>query len=218
MNISVFNPGLLCGLTLAVLLGGCVSQQIGGPTAPRDATDAGILIRKPVGNQVQYQANTTCPIFDDLRNVLKKTAGIADVLRAALEPLAGRIAAAFVYGSIARGDERAGSDLDLMIVGEAKFADVVQALSPAQETLRRAINPNLYPPAEFGTKLSSGDPFLRRVMADRKIFLIGGEHDLGQPRSDRQAQAARGRPGGDRAPARGRGARARGRAGRAVER
>jgi predicted nucleotidyltransferase len=170
--------------------------------------DAGILNRKPVGNQVQYQANAACPIFDDLRNVLKKTAGIADVLREALEPLAGRIAAAFVYGSIARGDERPGSDLDLMIVGEAKFADVVQALAPAQETLRRAINPNLYPPAEFGAKLSSGDPFLKRVMADRKIFLIGGEHDLGQPRSDRQAQAARGRAGRDRAPARGRGRRA----------
>jgi predicted nucleotidyltransferase len=173
--------------------------------------DAGILIRKPVGNQVQFQANSECPIYEDLRNILKKTAGIADVLREALEPLAEKIEAAFVYGSIARGDERAGSDLDLMIIGEAKFADVVQALAPAQETLRREINPNIYPVAEFNAKLSAGEPFLKRVMADKKFFLIGGENDLGQSATHRQAPAARGGQGGDRAPARGGGARARGR-------
>jgi predicted nucleotidyltransferase len=161
--------------------------------------DAGILLRKRVGNQVQFQANGGCPIYEDLRNILKKTAGIADVLRAALERLVDRIRAAFVYGSVARGDERGGSDLDVMIVGEAKFADVVLALVPAREALRREINPNVYPSDEFAAKLAAGEPFLQRVMADRKIFLIGTDDDLGQLAAHRKTQATRRKQGGNRA-------------------
>ena len=102
-----------------------------------------------------------------------------------------RITAAFVYGSVARGDERAGSDVDVMIVGDSKLADVVRALARAHEALRRMINPNVYRTAEFGEKLAEGEPFLRRVMQDRKIYLIGGEDDLRQPPSHRQAQSSR---------------------------
>jgi predicted nucleotidyltransferase len=153
--------------------------------------DAGVIIRRPVGNQVQFQANAACPIYEDLRNILKKTAAIADVLREAMEPLADRINAAFVYGSVARGDERSGSDLDVMILGEAKFAEVVHALAAAQETLRREINPNLYPIREFRAKVAAGDPFLKRVLADKKIFLIGDAHDLGKSASHRKAETAR---------------------------
>ncbi len=152
---------------------------------------AGVLVRKRVGNQVHFQANRGCPIFEDLRNILKKTVGVADVLREALAPLAGRIRAAFVYGSIARGDERAGSDLDLMIVGEAGFADVIAALAPAQALLRREVNPNVYPALEFRRKAAAGDPFLKRVLADGKIFIIGGEDDLGKPAVHRKAEGAR---------------------------
>jgi predicted nucleotidyltransferase len=153
--------------------------------------DAGVLLRKPVGNQVHFQANPACPIYEELRGILKKTSGLAGVLREALEPLADRIKAAFVYGSLARGDERAGSDVDVMIVGNPKLADVVHALAPAQQVLRREVNPNVYPTAEFGAKLAEGEPFLRRVMEDRKIYLIGGEDDLRQPPSHRKAQGAR---------------------------
>jgi predicted nucleotidyltransferase len=138
-----------------------------------------VLTRRPVGNQVQFQANAACPIYEDLRNILKKTAALADVLRVALEPLADRIKVAFVYGSVARGDERPGSDLDVMVIGEARFAQVVNALAAARETLRREINPNLYPSREFKAKVAAGDPFLKRVLADKKIFLIGDAHDLG---------------------------------------
>lgn len=155
--------------------------------------DAGVIVRKPVGNQVQFQANGACPIYEDLRNILKKTAAVADVLREALEPLAEKIQAAFVYGSVARGDERAGSDLDVMILGEAKFAEVVRALAGARETLRREINPNLYPMREFRKKVAAGEPFLKRVLADKKIFLIGDPDDLGQSASHRKTEAARGR-------------------------
>ena len=152
---------------------------------------AGVLARKRVGNQVHFQANPGCPIFEDLRNILKKTVGVADVLREALAPLAGRIRAAFVYGSMARGEERAGSDLDLMIVGEVRFAEVVAALAPAQEALRREVNPNVYPALEFRKKAAAGEPFLKRVLAERKIFIIGGEDDLGQLVAHRKAQGAR---------------------------
>ena len=153
--------------------------------------EAGIVERRRVGNQVQFRASPTCPIYEDLRNILKKTVGAADVLRDALAPLSGRIRAAFVYGSIARGDERAGSDLDLLIVGEAGFAEVVAALAPAQALLRREVNPNVYPALEFRKKIAAGDPFLKRVLADRKIFIVGGEDDLGKPAAHRKAQGAR---------------------------
>lgn len=152
---------------------------------------AGVLARRRVGNQVHFQANAACPIFEDLRNILKKTVGVADVLREALAPLAGKIRAAFVYGSIARGEERAGSDIDLMVVGEVSFADIVAALAPAQELLRREVNPNVYPALELRRKLAAGEPFLRRVLADRKIFIIGDEDDLRQSRAHRKAQGTR---------------------------
>ncbi len=98
---------------------------------------------------------------------------------------------AFVYGSVARGDERAGSDLDLMVVGEVKFADLVGALASLHAVLRREINTSLYPPKEFRAKLAAAEPFLKRVLADKKIFLIGGEDELGELAADRKAQAAR---------------------------
>jgi len=152
---------------------------------------AGVLVRRPLGNQVHFQANPACPIYEDLRSILKKTVGVADVLRETLAPLGAKVRAAFVYGSVARGDERARSDLDVMVVGEARFGDVVAALAPAQESLRREVNPNVYPALEFRKKLAAGDPFLKRVLAERKIFIVGGEADLGKPAARRQAQGAR---------------------------
>lgn len=152
---------------------------------------AGVLVRRPVGNQVHFQANPASPIYEELRGILKKTVGVADVLREALAPLGGNVRAAFVYGSVARGDERARSDLDVMVVGDASFGDVVAALAPVQESLRREVNPNVYPALEFRKKLAAGDPFLKRVLAERKIFIVGGEDDLGKPAAHRPAQAAR---------------------------
>lgn len=153
--------------------------------------DAGVLTRRSVGNQVHFQANPACPIYEELRGIMKKTSGIADVLREALDPVRDRIHAAFIYGSIARGDERRGSDLDLMIVGDVSFADLVGVLQDASNALRREINPNLYPLRELKRRLSVGEPFLERVMEDTKIFIIGGDDDLGQLASHRKAEGAR---------------------------
>jgi predicted nucleotidyltransferase len=153
--------------------------------------DAGVLIRKPVGNQVHFQADTGCAIYEDLRSLLKKTVGVVDVLREALAPLAGKIHAAFIYGSVARGDERASSDLDLRIIGAANFADVVEALGHAQEVLRREINPALFPARELRRKVAAGEPFLERVLADKKMFVMGGDDDLGKLVAHRKAEGSR---------------------------
>src|SRR4029079_15146545 len=91
--------------------------------------DAGLLLRRPLGNQVHFLANPGSPIYEDLRNILKKTSGLTDVLRDALVPLESKIQVAFVYGSIARGDEGAGSDLDVMVVGNSKLSELVGSLS-----------------------------------------------------------------------------------------
>jgi len=152
---------------------------------------AGVLARRRVGNQVHFQADPASPIYEELRGILKKTVGVADVLREALAPLGKKVRAAFVYGSVARGDERARSDLDVLVVGDASFGDVVAALAPAQESLRREVNPNVYPALEFSKKLAAGNAFLKRVLADRKIFIVGSEDDLGKPAAHRPAQGAR---------------------------
>lgn len=164
--------------------------------------DAGLLVRTRVGNQVHFQANPASPIYEDLRNILKRTTGVADVLREALESAEKKVVAAFIYGSIARGDERAGSDLDVMIIGNLGFTEAVRTLAPAQDLLRRQINPNVYARAEFRSKVRSNDPFLKRVLADKKIFLIGGDDDLREPHPHRKSETTRGRSSGDRAPAR----------------
>ena len=153
--------------------------------------DAGVLLRQPVGNQVRFQANPACPIYEELRGIVKKTVGVADVLREALAPLAGKIEVAFVYGSMASGEERAGSDVDVMIIGSARFSELVAALEPAQAALRREVNPSVYSALEWKAKLAAREPFLRNVLAERKIFILGGEDELGKLGAHRKAQGAR---------------------------
>lgn len=139
---------------------------------------AGILRRSVRGRQVYYQANADCPIYPELRAILVKTAGVADVLRAALAPLTGRIRVAFLHGSVARGKERPGSDIDVLLVGDVRFSEAVAALSPAQEPLGREVNPVVYPPAEFRSKLAAGHHFLKTALKESKIFLVGDSHEL----------------------------------------
>lgn len=152
--------------------------------------DAGVLSRERIGNLVRYKADTTCPIYDELRGILKKTAGVADVLRDSLAPLTDKIAVAFVYGSVASGTERRSSDIDVMVVGTASFEEVVQALHRSQEQLRREINPNVYGLAEFKKKAKEKGSFLARVLKDPKLFILGKEDDLRKLGSARKAKAA----------------------------
>lgn len=140
---------------------------------------SGVLVREEVGNQVRYGANRQCPIFPELAGILRKTAGLADVLKAALAGLSGRIVVALVFGSVVRGEEPR-SDVDVLLVGEIGFAEVVRALHEAQARIGRAINPVVLSPAEFRQKSSGGDAFLVEVLNKEKLFLMGDEHDLGK--------------------------------------
>jgi predicted nucleotidyltransferase len=141
--------------------------------------DAGLLKRERRGNQLLYSAERACPVFEEVASILRKTSGVADVLAAALAPAREQIRAAFVYGSVAQGRERAGSDVDLIVVGELGFGDAVKLLHPAQETLGREISPRVYGLKEWKAKRRSPDAFLRDVLAKPKIFVVGGERELG---------------------------------------
>ncbi len=144
----------------------------------KQLTDMGLIVRKIQGNQTLYRANAKSPIFAEIRRVIAKTSGIHDAIRSALAPLESDIELAFVFGSVARHSERAGSDVDLLIIGEPPFADVVSALAQAQKRLGREINPNVFPVAEFRSKLLAGNHFLRSVMKEKKLFVLGSEHEL----------------------------------------
>jgi len=148
-------------------------------------TEAGLLARSAVGNQVRYQADRSCPIYSELAGIFRKTAGLADVLREALSPLGKAVRIAFVFGSVAQGKERSTSDVDVMVVGSAKFERVVGALAPAGERLRRDINPVVMAPEEFRAKLKARDRFVSRIMREPKIVLTGDVGELGQPAQDR---------------------------------
>lgn len=153
-------------------------------------TEAGVLQCEKVGNQSHYKVNPSCPIYEELRGILRKTSGVADVLREALTPLAEKISVAFVYGSVADGTERRTSDIDVMVIGSASFDQVVQALYPAQEWLRREINPSVYNPTEFAKKARAKGSFLSRVLDSPKLFLVGKQNDLRKLGTDRKVKSA----------------------------
>lgn len=139
---------------------------------------AGLLSRERVGNQVRYAANRASPIHAELAGIVRKTIGLADVLADALAPMAPSISAAFVFGSMARASETAGSDVDVMLIGSLTFGDAVKLLYPAQATLGREINPKVFSADEWRARLKAKDPFIREVLAQPKIFLIGNDDEL----------------------------------------
>ena len=135
--------------------------------------EAGLLRAERVGNQVRFCANTAHPVFPELQALIRKTIGLADALRLSLAPLAGRIDAAFIFGSMASGTESAGSDIDLMVVGDAGFAEIVDATYAAQATLGREINPKVMSASEWQAKKAERNAFLQDVLNKPRIMLIG---------------------------------------------
>jgi predicted nucleotidyltransferase len=138
----------------------------------------GLIVRKTLGSQVFYQVNRDAPIFREMRSLVNKTVGIFSVLRAALHPLSKRIVLAFVYGSVAREEETAQSDIDLMVVGDATLDEVLARLSSVEKAIGRPVNPTVYSIPEFKSKLASGNHFLGSVLKGRKVFLLGDEDEL----------------------------------------
>jgi predicted nucleotidyltransferase len=141
--------------------------------------EAGVLVKKSVGNQVRYSANPDCPIIDELTSILRKTSGIVDVLAEALLPLAEKISVAFVFGSMASGKENTGSDVDVLIIGNVSFAEVVKAVYGTQESLRREVNPKVFSQEEWMHMLEVNDSFIKEVLSKPKLFIVGGENELG---------------------------------------
>ncbi|MCP4656079.1 MAG: ArsR family transcriptional regulator [bacterium] len=139
---------------------------------------AGILRRFEQGRHVYFQANRGSPVFEELHGLVVKTVAGKDLLRQALTELADRIEVAFVFGSVARGEDRAESDLDLLVVGEVSLQEVVTAIAPLQQTLGREINPMVYPAEEIRSKLEDEHHFLTTVLADKKIFVVGTQNEL----------------------------------------
>ena len=140
--------------------------------------ESGLLMRASQGNQVRYQANRESPVFMELAGLLRKTTGAAEVLTVALTDLKPELA--FIFGSVAGGTENAASDVDVLVITERGFGDVVRALHPAQSELGREINPVVYNAAQFRQHVTAQDSFISNLLANPRILLIGTEHDLGQ--------------------------------------
>ena len=149
---------------------GAVQRELAGLSA------AGLLTVRKQGNQKHYQANASAPVFAELRSLVLKTMGLADVLRAALAPLAAQVDAAFIYGSVARQQDTAHSDVDVMIVSSTLgYGEVFGALECATATLSRKVNPTLYTPADWTKRIEQDSAFVTRVWQQPKIWLIGNE-------------------------------------------
>ena len=156
--------------------------RVGTGAAQRELVrleQSGLLTATRIGRQKHYQANPDSPLFGELTGIIQKTVGLAEPLRRALQPLAGRIKGAFVYGSVARGNDRASSDIDLMIVSDAiTYADVFGALERTSRNLSRPINPTVYTVRDFDKRLREKNAFVRKVMDAPKIWIMGSEREL----------------------------------------
>lgn len=138
-----------------------------------------LVTRRKDGNRVCFQANTRHPLFAEIQNLTVKTSGIVPLLREALEPIADEICSAFIFGSVARSTETAHSDIDVMIIGNAGLRKVSALFAPVCQQMDREINPHTMTPENFSERLKGGDVFLSNIMQADKLFLIGGENELG---------------------------------------
>lgn len=141
--------------------------------------ESGLVTAKRIGHQKHYQANRASPLFEELQRIMLKTVGLAEPLRRALEPLADRIRAAFVYGSIAKGADRSQSDIDLMVVSDTlTYGDLFGALETASASLGRKVNPTVYTAAEVARRVKAKNAFMTRILEQPQVWVIGSKHDV----------------------------------------
>ncbi len=140
---------------------------------------SGILVSYKEGNQRYYQANSRNPIYNELVNIVKKTFGITDVIRGALEPILEKTVLAFVYGSVAKGEDTVSSNIDLMVItDDLSYSDLMVVLADAEKILARPINPTIYTPLQFRERVDKDNSFLARVIAQPKLWLKGNDDDI----------------------------------------
>ena len=140
--------------------------------------ESGLLLREKVGNQVLYRVDADCPIYEELAAIFRKTMGMASLLQNALTGLAERIDVAFVFGSMASGRQNAGSDIDVCVLGDVSLLDVVTALSPVQETLRRELNPVVMTAERYSELAKRQDRFVTRMMSEPRVIVMADENEL----------------------------------------
>jgi predicted nucleotidyltransferase len=146
-------------------------------------TRAGLLIRERRANQVHFRVNAEAPVFAELVGLVAKTFGIADVVRARLAPLRDRIDTAFIYGSVARGEHHASSDIDVFLVGEILLSQLALPLSEAEKSLGRQVSTTIFDRKEFVSRLKKRDHFVSKILTGPKIFLIGDDARLKEVRA-----------------------------------
>jgi DNA-binding transcriptional ArsR family regulator len=148
----------------------------------KQLVDAGLVHRVARGPLVYFSANREAAIFPELQSIVEKTAGAVDLLRAGLAPLVGRglVELALIHGSVASGRQTSHSDVDALVVGDITLTDLLPGLREAEKRLGREVNPSVYPVSDFRQKLRRGNPFLNRVVAGPKLFVVGDESDLGR--------------------------------------
>jgi|SRR5690554_2407648 len=135
-------------------------------------TESGLVVMTPHGNQHHYQANPDNPIFQELCSLVQKTFGIREILQTALAPLADQLEQAFVYGSVAKGEAHAASDVDLMLVGNnLSYSEIMELLAPAEQQLQRTINPTVYSPLEYNQRIKEKQSFVTRVLEQPRLDL-----------------------------------------------
>lgn len=141
---------------------------------------AGLVERTSSGHQVYFRADERSPIYPELAGLVAKTSGVAGAIRAALAPFARKkmITVAFIYGSIAAGEQQPSSDVDLMIIGDVELKAVVPVVRRVEEQVGREVNPTVYRPGDFRQRLAAGEHFLSRIIAGPKIMVVGGEDEL----------------------------------------
>lgn len=160
-----------------IALAGSGSGAVQRELAQLEAAE--LVTVKRVGNQKHYQANPLSPVFPELRGLILKTSGLVDVLRASLAPLAQQIEGAFVFGSVAKNKDTAQSDIDLFVITQhLTYGELFSALEPATGRLGRVVNPTIYSRIEFEKRLREGNAFVKRVMAQPKLWIIGDDSEL----------------------------------------
>ena len=138
----------------------------------------GLIEARTDGNRRYYTAREDHPLYPEIRGLVLKTSGLADLLRAALKKEK-NIQVAFVFGSFAHSRERAHSDVDLVVIGTLGLRQLTKLLSGVSEKIGREINPHIFTSAEFRRRKKAGDHFVKSVLAEPRIFIIGDEHELG---------------------------------------
>jgi DNA-binding transcriptional ArsR family regulator len=168
----------------------------------KQLTESGVLKRRQSGNRVYFQADTACPVFPELAQILFKTVGVVEALQKALEPVQNQIDVAFIYGSVAASSERSTSDIDLMVIGLVPLSKISPLLRDLERQVGRPINPTVYGRGEFMKRVHSENHFLKSVLRSEPLFIKGGPDELAKLTPGAKNKIPPHQPAGTRRPAR----------------